>query len=252
MGHYPAYSHCLNIISILMSWTTIIAIHYAAIANTNIGVVMSVFSIKPVITSISFSILFKQKLKNFEIVGIIILVISVVAIAFSTDNIFEQGLTTNAWYTILSLLFLIFAILWLTTTTIVLKHYLAYGDNQVNVSAYFNFYNMLVGFIFFVCLLIDMVNGFEFPFIDFLISQSIGFLWCIVVSLMAYVNLRGKAGTSDALIETSVMHQAVLDAFIFGRIPNTIQIICVVVAFITCALIVLGYQYSEKKKEPNK
>ena len=66
---------------------------------------------------------------------------------------------------------------------------------------------------------------------------------------MAYVNLRGKAGTSDALIETSIVYQTILDAIIFGRIPNTIQIIGVVIAFITSAMIVLGYQYSEKKKE---
>ena len=94
------------------------------------------------ILSIAFSFLYKQKLKAFEIVGIVVLMISVVMIAFSTDNIFQQGVTTNAWYTIISLGFLFFAILWLTTSTVVLKHFLAYGDNQVNVSAYYNFYSL--------------------------------------------------------------------------------------------------------------
>jgi hypothetical protein len=64
--------------------------------------------------------------------------------------------------------------------------------------------------------------------------------------LIAFVNLRGKAGTSDALIETCVIYQTILDAFFFGRIPNMLQIIGISIGMFTSILILTGYAKDKK------
>ena len=70
--------------------------------------------------------------------------ISILAIAFLTDSIFKQRLTANTLCKMLTLQFLIFTILRLTSTTVVLKQYLEYGDNQVNVSTYYDFLSFVM------------------------------------------------------------------------------------------------------------
>lgn len=47
---------------------------------------MSIFSLLPIMMSISFFFVFKQKLKNVEILGIILSVGGVILIAFSKEN----------------------------------------------------------------------------------------------------------------------------------------------------------------------
>mmetsp|Transcript_37182 Transcript_37182/g.42702 ORF Transcript_37182/g.42702 Transcript_37182/m.42702 type:complete len:85 (-) Transcript_37182:17-271(-) len=83
-------------------------------------------------------------------------------------------------------------------------------------------------------------------------AQISGILWSLATYLIAYVNLRGKAGTSDALIETCVVYQTIMDAVFFGRMPNIFQIIGVILGFSTSVMIILGYRYSAKEDEPKK
>lgn len=65
--------------------------------------------------------------------------------------------------------------------------------------------------------------------------------------LVAYVNIRGKAATSDALIETCVIYQTILDAIVFGREPNFIQILSIFVGFAATLVILYGHVVAKDK-----
>ena len=82
--------------------------HYAVLASLNVGVLMSTYALKPIITSISFYLLYDQKLKNFEIIGIFMCSVTVCLIAFSHGVDSDGGKEVK--YTVISLL-LIFGVI---------------------------------------------------------------------------------------------------------------------------------------------
>lgn len=64
-------------------------------------------------------------------------------IAFSAGNIFQDTIEDNMKYTWIALGLLMVPILLLSFKTIFLKYFLAYKGNQVNVSAFYNFYFLI-------------------------------------------------------------------------------------------------------------
>jgi hypothetical protein len=72
-------------------------------------------------------------------------------------------------------------------------------------------------------LFVVLCTGFEFSQFEFIIGTSGGILYSVAGYLIAYVNVRGIAGTSDALIETCVFYQTILDAIFFDHTPNLMQ-----------------------------
>ena len=63
---------------------------------------------------------------------------------------------------------------------------------------------------------------------------------------MTYVNIRGKAGVTTSLIETSLVYQTILDAIFFERYPNWIQIIGLILALSSSFIIIYGYSNIKK------
>ena len=102
-------------------------------------------------------------------------------------------------------------------------------------------YSLVLNLIMFIVFMADIIRGFRFSLFDFLLAQVTGVLWTYSTFIIAYVNIRGKAGTSDALIETWVVYQTVLDAIFFGRIPNVLQIIAIIIGFSASLIVVFGY-----------
>ena len=171
-----------------------------------------------------------------------ILLISVTMIGISTNDESLDEKTSNVYYTTISILLLFVSSALIALRTVIMKYFLAYGENQVNVSAFYNFYSFIQNVLILCVFIIDINNGFTFRLIDIILAQTTGMLWSIWSFIIAYVNLRGKAGTSDALIETWVIYQTMLDAAIFGRIPNTLQIISIFIGVSASIIIVLGYR----------
>jgi len=83
-----------------------------------------------------------------------------------------------------------------------MKYTLAYKKNQVNVSAFYNFFSFIVDILFVSVLVIKLSNGFTIPTFEFILAQVAGGLFGVSTFLIAFVNLRGKAGTAGALVET--------------------------------------------------
>ena len=230
------------IVHVLQHWTFIISYQYATLANLNNGIVMTVLASKPVFSSVSFYFLFKQRLERFELIGVVFLLCSVVMIGVSSEGQEVNGDPNSTIYVVISILLLFLSSALVATRTVVMKYFLAYDSNQVNVSAFYNFYSFCQNFVMLIVFSVDMSLGFTFEIIEVILAQITGILWSICAFIIAYVNLRGKAGTSDALIETCVVYQTIMDAIVFGRIPNTMQIISIFVGLIASVIIVLGYR----------
>ena len=97
-----------------------------------------------------------------------------------------------------------------------------------------------------ILFVIHLNQGLKVTTFELICGQITGAISSITAFLIAFVNLRGKAGTSDALIETCVIYQTILDIIFFGRVPNLLQILGVMVGFITSIVVVVGYVRSAK------
>lgn len=112
---------------------------------------------------------------------------------------------------------------------VIVKYFFARNDDNINVSAFTNLRGIIFEIGFFALFLIEVSNGFEFTWKEFIYGSFGGVLTSLAMFLMTYVNVRGKGGTSDAIIETCVIYQTILDALIFGRLPNFMQVSGVIV-----------------------
>lgn len=229
----------LGILGVLQQWTFFLSYDYASRAHLNNGVLMSVFSIKPILNSITFYLFFKQKLKLYEVFGIVLCVICAGLIALSTS---KGDSESSMYYSLLALTVLLVSLVTMCLMTASIKHFFGSTDNGVNISAFFNFLCLIIDVIFFVLFIIDLHNGFEFTRLELWCGIIGGYAFSLSGYLVAYVNIRGKAGTSDALIETCVVYQTILDAFFFDRYPNLMQICGLIIGFIATLLIIVCHR----------
>jgi len=85
--------------------------------------------------------------------------------------------------------------------TTLIKYY--FGNIKgVNVSAVYNINGLFVDIGFLIYFIYLSLQGFEYKYTELLIATFGGSLFAVSQYLIAFVNIRGKAGTSDALIET--------------------------------------------------
>jgi hypothetical protein len=91
---------------------------------------------------------------------------------------------------------------------------------------------------------VSYTNEFEYSISDVLIGSFGGFLNLVITFMTLTVVVKGKAGTSEALIETSTILQTFLDAFLKFRFPNILQISGIVLAFLaSCIIIKANYKH---------
>jgi drug/metabolite transporter (DMT)-like permease len=76
----------LILMNIVNYWATIESLFYAGEANVNTGVVVSMFSLKPIMSACLFYLWFNQKLKLFDIWGICVCIMAVVIITLSKSD----------------------------------------------------------------------------------------------------------------------------------------------------------------------
>mmetsp|Transcript_14446 Transcript_14446/g.14409 ORF Transcript_14446/g.14409 Transcript_14446/m.14409 type:complete len:100 (+) Transcript_14446:407-706(+) len=68
-----------------------------------------------------------------------------------------------------------------------------------------------------------IIQEFDFTLYDFAYATVSSIIFSLCGYLIAYVNVRGKAGVADALIETALIYQTILEIIVFSRYPNTLQ-----------------------------
>lgn len=132
----------------------------------------------------------------------------------------------------ISLILLIVTIIEIVAATTIIKYFFDYKSNKGNVSAFYNLTSFIGEFLILIMFLADVaIESFIYSFGDFMVALLQGVIYASSSYLIAYVNIRGKAGTSDALIETSLIYQTIFDALLFSRMPNFLQYISMGIVF---------------------
>lgn len=251
----PNYERILaTFLIILVSFSIYFALveayYFSLLADLNSGVMTSIFSLKSVLSSISFFVFYGQKLYCFELIAIALLITSVVIIGISIYREDQDEFSSSFQYAILSILFLIWFVILKVAKSTIAKYFFDYKSQKGNVSAFYSFSGMICDFIFIWTFVIDiLIAGFRYTLFDMLIAFIQGILYAPCNYIWAYVNIRGKAGPSDAIIQTAIIYQTFLDAIIFGRKPNILQYTSIVIVFVALAIIFKGhYQIQHKQK----
>ncbi|CAI2371550.1 unnamed protein product [Moneuplotes crassus] len=224
-------------------YTFTMSYFYANKAGINNGVIMVICTLKPIINAIAFRLLYHQKLRYFEILGILLSTVSIVIIGFSekSDSEGHKGL-----YMLLSMVFLFLAVFLEALIGIVVKYFLAFKDNKANVSSFYAFFIGILDSICVIILIVLLNTGFDITWKEIGLAQASSILYAFAQFTMAFAILKGKAGTASALIETVGVYQTIIEAVVYSRFPNVWQIIGIALAFLASIMIVLGYHFSRR------
>ncbi|CAI2372527.1 unnamed protein product [Moneuplotes crassus] len=226
-----AVSVCLLLLWFVSYLIFIISYSFAGIVHLNTGVLMSIYSVKPVVSSIIFFFLFKQALKSYEFIAMVFCIAGALVIGLSSDGK-TVGNTEEStkMYSILACSTLCISLVLTCVRAAVLKYFFGTAK-EVNISALFNFIGVFSDVMFLIYFIALEVEGFEFALHEYIAATVGGIILSLSGYLIAYVNVRGKAGVADALIETSVIYQTVLEIALFSRFPNTLQYIGLILGF---------------------
>jgi len=198
---------------------------------------MSIFSLLPIMMSISFFFVFKQKLKNVEILGIILSVGGVILIAFSKENpafANEKDFVHPIW----SILALIVSL-----TLIVIRYTLfKYEEERVkgaNTSILRSITALMTGIPILIASFVYWgIEGFSWRYV------IVGFLAGVIANVANNFGLRAtvmaKGGPATAVIETAMIFQTICDFLYLGQKPNFLELIGLIVGFIATIVIVIG------------
>ena len=213
---------------------------YASQVNLNNGLIMSLFVLKPLLISITFYIFYGEGFRFNDVIAVLVLIASILLITLTNgDPVNLQD--ENYMFNLLSSLGLVLVAVWLNCIRIIVIEYvLGYKCNQGNTTGYLNICNLLWALFFLVFFLTDLSKGVYFSLAEFLFSQAASVLAIIGDSGMIFVNLRGKAGFTTLLIETSLVFQTILDAIFFERYPNLLQVVGLFLALCASGIIVFG------------
>ncbi|CAI2372791.1 unnamed protein product [Moneuplotes crassus] len=224
-------SACLLLFGFISYLIFILSYSFAGIAHLNTGVLMSIYSVKPVVSSIIFFLVFKQALKSYEFIAMVFCIAGALIIGLSSDDqIVDRTGETAKTYCILACSTLCISLVLTCVRAAILKYFFGTAK-EVNISAFFNFIGVFSDIVFLIYFIILEVEGFDFTLHEYIAATAGGIIFSVSRYLIAYVNVRGKAGVADALIETSVIYQTVLEIALFSRFPNTFQYIGLILGF---------------------
>lgn len=227
----------LCILNVLQYWIFIEGYYMAKQVNLNSGVIMSLTCIKPLLTAFVFYFMFNQRVSIYHFLGILLSCIWIGMIAMSHGRLSTEDYDM---YLIYSIMLLLGSIILLWVSTVVMKYYFDFRNNNVNIPAFVNFFNLIIDVIFLVIFIIEYWLFEGYPMFDLFLAQITGFLWSTATFLIVYVSLRGKKGPSEALIETCVIYQTIIDSIFFFRIPNYTQLMGVAFGLLATLVIMLA------------
>ncbi|CAI2373090.1 unnamed protein product [Moneuplotes crassus] len=232
----------IGVLSTVSYAAFLLAYDWANTAGLNNGVMMSLYSMKPIFTSVLFYVFFRQTLKWFEIVAIGLCVSCAALIGLSSEQPdLDAEKEDSQKFIILACSFLLLALLLTCLRTTVVKYY--FGDApEINISAVFNVNILYIDIAFLVYFYVLTYQGFEYTWFEFACGWFGGMSFSFAQYIIAYVNIRGNAGTSDALIETCTFYQTLLDMLFFERYPNLMQYSGLVIGFGATLFLIIAHK----------
>lgn len=234
-------------VKLLVYWASIESVFYSLKANVNVGVVLSLYLLRPTCSAIVFYLLFGQKLMKEEIIAFILCIISIIFITTSKSSGTPEQ-ESQFKYFIISLLLKFFCMAMTVSKNVIMRMFFVEGHKQLKVVSVQNNINLCVALPLCGWLLLEMYTGFEFENIHLFIGSMGGIINMLISFTGVYAVVKGKAGSAEVLIGTSIIMQVVVDAFIYGRIPNLSQCIGVTSGFIGSVLVIYSHLDKKKKK----
>ncbi|CAI2371820.1 unnamed protein product [Moneuplotes crassus] len=235
--------------------TFILAYHYAEVGNLNSGVLSSLTVTRVFFTSILFYILFRQTVKNYELLAEIVMIGAVLIILFSGKD--EQSVEaedssandkSESFYVGLSCGIIILFSFSHSVRATVLKYF--FGDaEEVNPSALFNFAVTFIEVLLIGYLVMLYTQGFRFTLFELFIGTLGGIFYSFGSYLAAYATVRGRAGVVNCLIEMKTLFQTAFDLILFGRYPNMMQYAGLALGFGSVVFILVCAHLKEKSKK---
>lgn len=214
--------------------------YFAKLAHFNTGVLTSLFAVKIILITGVFAVLFHQRLKFYDYVGIFFCIMCVSAITLSKSRGGANFDPEKYGSFLLSLTLIITAILILIPRDIITKFNFAFKDQNVNIIAFRTFHDIAFYSVLTVGLAIAMLFGFRCTWKDFFYASIGGVVHLGGSLLHNYVIMRSLAAAAEAIIYSSNTFQILLDAFLFHRNPNVLQITGMLFAFMSVIFIIIS------------
>lgn len=120
------------------------------------------------------------------------------------------------------------------------------GNPNISLMAVQNIVAFLIAVPMCVVVAVEILNGFEFKYTDFLIGGLSGVMSMIAGVTSIYVVVKGKAGSADAIIQTYSIFLMMIDMIFELRTPTYLQGTSITLAFLSTLTIFYG---NRKKKE---
>ena len=230
-------------LNVLVFWAQVESFYFAGEWKENIGVIMSLFSIKPIITFIIFYFAVGSTVNLIEGIGMGIAMASVFIISVSKFDfglLEEHSKEENIDFLISALLMVpVVCLIWIRN--LLFKLFYKSGEAfdeifvvQILINFVVSFVMLIIGIVFYIFF------NFRFDTID-LIYGIIGGVLNLICSIMSViVVVKGHPGPADALVETSSIFLTIIDAIVFFRVPNIFQYIGIGLSFISTGFIIVG------------
>lgn len=205
----------------------ILGFEYALYANMSQGVITTLYSFTTVFLGVFGYFIFNEKLDGYQVVGIITLVGCVILLAFSGSASTETivivgGKEHERVSSLLPIMFAIMTTLYFLFRSLTVKAYTIKFETN---SPYFTSISQGIVGIGFVIIFFAAygINGID----SVIIRDAIlgGFFQGIGGFLVIHAISVGYSGPASALVSIQSVLQTILDAVLFGRIPNYFELI---------------------------
>ncbi|CAI2371812.1 unnamed protein product [Moneuplotes crassus] len=236
--------YCLVVI--LTALCINLTFRFALYADINQGILTSIFGVSALISAVLAYFLFGDKLKNYHIFGMIMIMFCVIGFAFGqTSKIHHKTNSENAtFYSILSISLACLCPLGFALQGMTARYTSEnYGlDSSILTACSYTILNVL-----YLTVTICMYSTDEHPFIlsEYLIILFSG---CILYFGVLCVNkalVLGLAGPVFSLENIEVIIMTILDIIFMGVYPNSIEILSACVGVAGCITICLYPEISK-------
>ena len=209
--------------------------YYASKVGLNNGFIMLIFLYKPLINSLSSYIFYGGNFKITNIFAIVILALSIFLIVYPNEESEDK-----IKFTLISFGYIFASILLNCFKNKTLCYY-EKKFKRLNLAGIVNIWNLLCSIVFMFFFLFDLIDGIFFTLSELLISQIASILTLAIDISIIFLKDKSKPKMTSILIKSFLLFQIVLDAALFDRYPNLIQIIGIFLSFLGWVMISFWY-----------
>jgi drug/metabolite transporter (DMT)-like permease len=196
------------------------------------------------LVSILYYFAFDEKLKKIEFVGILLVIVSIILIAFSKSGNSSISKIHPIW----PILCVFVCLIWMIIMYALIKWDINRIEVKPNTYFYRNLYNCVWSMLVLAASVIYWsIFGIEWYY--FLIGSMGGILLTIGGTMVVLATVHARGGPSFAIIETSCLFQTLFDMIFLGQVPNLMEVLGLCIGFGATVVIILGEGVIKKVRQ---